>query len=195
MMSDKQPLHVFAYGSLMWRPGFDFDTVAPGAIGGFHRRFCIWSQRYRGTPEAPGLVLGLMPGGSCRGLLYTVAPERADEARAYLWDREMVNHAYAPRAVSVMTETGMMTALTFVADPRQPTYAAGLCEERIARIIAERRGECGTNLAYFESTLANLERLGAVDAPFKRLRALLARLRPSDTPEIGMPSLPSLAAG
>ena len=79
---------VFGYGSLMWDPGFPHEAAHPALLVGYHRRFCLYSQRYRGTPERPGLVLGLDRGGSCRGVVYQVAAEAAAATRAYLWQRD-----------------------------------------------------------------------------------------------------------
>src|SRR5512145_1517750 len=91
MMSD---LWVFGYGSLMWQPGFAFVENVPGRLWGWRRSLCIYSTIYRGTPEEPGLVLGLEPGGSCRGIAFRVAAAQADETLAYLRDREMRTNVY-----------------------------------------------------------------------------------------------------
>ena len=68
-------LWIFAYGSLMWNPGFAYVEWAPALIYGYHRALCISSDRWRGTPERPGLVLGLARGGACRGIAFRVARE------------------------------------------------------------------------------------------------------------------------
>ena len=85
------PFWVFAYGSLMWRPGFPHADSRPAVLHGYHRALCVYSTRYRGTPERPGLVLGLDRGGSCRGRVRRVSGEDAGHVRAYLTEREMVN--------------------------------------------------------------------------------------------------------
>ena len=74
-----EPVWVFAYGSLMWNPEFEFAEARPGFLYGFHRSFCLYSRDYRGTPERPGLVLGLDRGGSCRGIVYRLPPDRIGE--------------------------------------------------------------------------------------------------------------------
>ena len=80
---------VFGYGSLMWDPGFPYDAALPGLLVGYHRQFCLYSYRYRGTRERPGLVLGLDRGGSCRGVVYRVPDDAVAATKAYLWEREL----------------------------------------------------------------------------------------------------------
>src|SRR5690606_27267148 len=90
------PFWVFGYGSLMWDPGFAYEERGDAILHGWHRRFCIVSHHYRGTPERPGLVLGLDRGGSCRGVAFRVDEARRAEVVAYLWAREMRNGVYRP---------------------------------------------------------------------------------------------------
>ena len=74
-------LWVFAYGSLTWDPGFPFEEARPALLRGYHRAFCLYSTHYRGTPERPGLVLGLDRGGACRGIAYRIAAPRVAAMR------------------------------------------------------------------------------------------------------------------
>ena len=92
----EDPVWIFGYGSLMWRPGFAFVERVVTRVHGYHRQFCVWSHRYRGSPRSPGLVLGLDRGGSCRGIAYRIAPDQAAEVLAYLDEREMVTGVYQP---------------------------------------------------------------------------------------------------
>ena len=81
-------LWVFGYGSLMWRPGFEFVEQVPARLIGEHRALCVYSFDHRGTPEQPGLVLGLDRGGACRGIAYRVAGSARRDTVQYLRDRE-----------------------------------------------------------------------------------------------------------
>src|ERR1051325_8279728 len=87
-------LWVFGYGSLMWRPGFDFIEQLPARLIGEHRALCVYSFDHRGTPEKPGLVLGLDRGGACRGIAFRVAPERRERTIQYLREREQTTNVY-----------------------------------------------------------------------------------------------------
>jgi cation transport protein ChaC len=160
---------VFAYGSLMWRPGFRFAEARPALLRGYHRAFCISSTLYRGSAAAPGIVLGLDRGGACRGRAYRIAAEHAAPAARYLHEREMVTGVYEPRWVRVATREGPLTAATYVADRGHPQYAGKLPPEAIVARIRQGIGSAGTNLDYLANTVCHLDELGIVDGPLHRL--------------------------
>lgn len=164
---------VFGYGSLMWRPGFPHIEAVPALLRGYHRSFCVYSHHYRGTPEQPGLVLGLALGGHCRGLAFRT--RRADEAavRDYLDERELVSYAYLPRTLRVEIAGGEVDAYTFVADPDHRQYAGDLGVERSTEIIMEARGAAGLNRDYLINTVRRLDKEGYSDG---RLHPLLKRI-------------------
>src|SRR5438045_3660352 len=87
-------LWVFGYGSLMWRPDFPFRERVEARLIGAHRALCVYSFFHRGTPERPGLVLGLDRGGTCRGIAFRVAAADRAAAVAYLRAREQVTAVY-----------------------------------------------------------------------------------------------------
>jgi cation transport protein ChaC len=164
---------VFGYGSLMWRPGFAYLEAVPALLRGYHRSFCIYSQHYRGTPEQPGLVLGLDEGGSCRGLAFRVVAAAAGRVRGYLNERELIGYAYLPRHLPVETPAGVAEAYVFIADVAHPQYAGDLGIERAAEIIVAAEGRAGLNRDYLIRTVRRLEREGFVD---DHLHALLRRV-------------------
>lgn len=166
---------VFAYGSLMWNPGFDYLERQSAELDGFHRAFCIYSHHYRGTPAKPGLVLGLDQGGRCRGIALRFAPAARDAVVAYLNERELTGYAYRPAIVTVTLDGGQqLAAYTFVTDPSHPQYAGDLGPERSAELIMSAAGASGLNRDYLMNTLRHLEGLGVRD---EDLHALLARIQ------------------
>ena len=172
--TDGPDLWVFGYGSLIWDPGFPFEEARPARLAGYHRAFCLYSMRYRGTPEKPGLVLGLDRGGACRGIAYRVAGAQIAGVMDYLWQREMLNNSYRCREVSITIATGRVKARTFVIDRAHPNYTGHLPPARIAELIAQGHGQRGSARAYLENTVKHLDALGIPD---RRLHELLLLVR------------------
>jgi cation transport protein ChaC len=167
-------LWVFGYGSLMWRPGFDFMEMHRAWLYGYHRAFCVYSWVHRGTRERPGLVLGLDRGGSCVGRLFRVAAAEADAVVRYLDEREMVTGVYVPVEGRVRFEGRDVRARTYIADRGHAQYAGKLPVEAQARLVEGAVGQSGVNRDYVLNTVAHLETMGMVDGPLHRLAALLA---------------------
>jgi cation transport protein ChaC len=167
---------VFAYGSLLWNPLFPVAAMRPAMLRGLHRRFCLWSVASRGTPSAPGLVLGLDRGGSCRGVVLRLpAREALDELRL-LWRREMVVGGYTPRWVHVDADGHALHALAFVVRRDHPQYTGVLSLAKQAEVIARARGVFGTTADYLERTRVALVSHGIVDPYLEELaRRVVAR--------------------
>nr|WP_249681308.1 gamma-glutamylcyclotransferase [Roseococcus pinisoli] len=168
-------LYVFAYGSLIWRPGFSHLGHEPATLRGFHRRFCLWSQHYRGTPEVPGLVLGLDRGGSCRGVAFRVSETEAPEVLDYLEARENLNgdKVYDRRLLALRLASGRsVQGIAYVADRAHPAYCRP-CEQSTAATIARGRGEAGLNRDYLLNTASQLASLGLRDRKLERLVRLV----------------------
>ena len=92
----RRRIWVFAFGSLIWNPAFHLVERRTARIHGFHRQFCLWARAGRGSPERPGLMLSLEPGGSCAGVAYRLAASAAATELDVLWRREMATMAYRP---------------------------------------------------------------------------------------------------
>jgi cation transport protein ChaC len=168
---------IFAYGSLLWNPLFPVAEMRVARLRGWHRRFCLWSLATRGTPEAPGLVLGLEPGGSCRGVaLRLPAPLALDELHL-LWRREMVVGSYRPKWIRLDAEGREIVALTFVVKRDHVQYAGKLSPEREVEVLARAAGVFGSSLDYLERTRVALVAHGIVDPYLEGLCAGVARMR------------------
>ena len=174
-------LWIFAYGSLMWDPGFPYCEAEPATLRGHHRSFCVYSHRHRGTPERPGLVLGLDRGGTCKGIAYRVPAIDVPAALGYLWDREMQSRVYCLKELELNLPSGRAKGLAFVVDRKHNHYAGCITLTETARLIHQGVGRRGTARQYLENTARELERLGVVDPSLQRLdravRALAAQER------------------
>ena len=171
------PLWVFAYGSLMWNPDFDYDRSVSALLRGYHRRFCVYSHRYRGTPERPGLVLGLDRGGACRGIVFRIPPSAVSRALEELWEREMRGGVYTAKSVPVETAEGRVLALAFVARHDHVNYAGRLTEHQTAELILQGVGGRGPCCDYLANTVDHLTKLGIQNSPLHGLDRLVAELR------------------
>ncbi|MDE0702622.1 MAG: gamma-glutamylcyclotransferase [Rhodospirillaceae bacterium] len=166
---------VFGYGSLIWNPAIRFVERRIARLYGYHRRFCLWTHLGRGTPERPGLMLGLEPGGSCVGMAFRIAAEAADEEIEVVWRREMFGGAYRARWCRVATAGGPVDAIAFLIDPAHPRYADRPPEAEMVDALAHAAGPLGTTRAYLDNTLAHLAEYGIRDRPLARLQRLAAR--------------------
>jgi cation transport protein ChaC len=162
-------LALFAYGSLIWNPAIEYARRELARLNGFHRRFCLWTHLGRGTPERPGLVLGLDSGGSCRGVVYWIAADAIESELEILWRREMVTGAYRPAWVTVQAESGPSRALTFLMNRHYERYAGRLSEEATVAAIATAAGPLGPCADYLFNTTAHLDQLGIADRTLRRL--------------------------
>ena len=172
----KGDLWVFGYGSLMWRPGFEYIEKAPARLIGEHRALCVYSFDHRGTPEKPGLVLGLDRGGACRGIAFRVAPEMREATIEYLRAREQTTHVYREvmRSVWLNNEAQQrVSALTYVADRGHVQYAGRLSLAEQLRHVLQGHGESGVYGDYVISTVKAIEAEGFRDSQLHRLAAML----------------------
>jgi cation transport protein ChaC len=170
-----QDLWVFGYGSLMWRPGFNFAERQLARLRGYHRALCIYSHVHRGTPQRPGLVLGLDRGGSCRGVAFRIEAGNAQATIAYLRAREQVTAVYVERRVRVrLDDEREVEALTYVVDRRHVQYAGKLPLDTIIRYVRDGVGQSGDNPAYVLNTHRHLAELSLRDPVLAHLVSALA---------------------
>ncbi|CAM5783390.1 gamma-glutamylcyclotransferase [Ottowia pentelensis] len=163
------PLWVFGYASLIWRPDFDPAERHPTRVHGWHRALAMWSRVNRGTPEQPGLVFALLPGGSCQGVVYRVPTHEADAVFDRLWAREMPSAVYDPRWLACSTPHGPVQALAFTLSRRSPSYTGALTPGQYRDIFRHAHGRYGSTLDYARQTLDSLHAHGVKDLQLSRL--------------------------
>lgn len=171
---DTGDLWVFGYGSLIWRPDFDYTEQRAAKVHGWHRALKMWSHINRGTPEQPGLVFGLLSGGSCRGMVFRVPQAHGRQVMINLWPREMAGADYDPRWLNCQTLQGKVRALAFTLSRRSPSHAGVLPEDEYRRIFAQSSGIYGTTRDYAQATYDELRRRGIDDRALGRLLTLAA---------------------
>ena len=169
-----QDVWIFGYGSLIWRPEFEFTEKRHTLLHGYHRSLCLWSRVNRGTPEKPGLVFGLDAGGSCRGMSYRLPTDNLEATMQALWKREMPSGAYIPRWLNCRTEQGPITALAFTMNRNTDAYVRDLPKERLLEIVRSAHGSYGPCIDYVLETADALIRHDIVD---KQLLDLARSLR------------------
>ncbi len=168
-------LCLFAYGSLIWKPDFLPAQTWPARVHGYHRALRLRSLVNRGSHERPGLVLTLLSGGSCQGLVYQARPEESEALLNVLWLREMVVGSYEPRWLNCKTSQGPVRALAFTLARTSPGYVGELSDAELLDIFAHSRGRYGSTLDYLMRTVQSLHRHGLRDADLERQWRLAAQ--------------------
>jgi len=160
---------LFGYGSLIWNPAIEFAEKRCATVRGLHRKFCLRTHLGRGTPEQPGLVLGLDQGGCCRGVVFRIPKDIAETELDIVWRREMVTLAYRPRWLKAETAEGTVEAIGFVINRSHDRYCGGLPEDEVAETIARAYGFLGPCCEYLFNTVEHLRDLDMPDAGLERL--------------------------
>ncbi len=165
---------VFGYGSLMWRPGFTYARRSKALLRGWRRSLCIYSHVHRGSPERPGLVLGLDRGGACQGVAFEVDAALREPTIRYLREREQATSVYLERVVPVTLEGGArVLAMTYVADRLHDQYAGRLDREAMLEHVRAGKGQFGGNAEYVLETYDHLREIGVRDGDLEWLSAKL----------------------
>ncbi|MDO5706445.1 MAG: gamma-glutamylcyclotransferase, partial [Paracoccus sp. (in: a-proteobacteria)] len=170
-----RPIPIFAYGSLIWRPGFAVAARRRARAMGWHRQFSIHLDHFRGSPDRPGLMLALASGGECDGLVLDIEPGAETESLRALLRRELVAHELAANAVwiEVATDRGHEQALTFYANP-VGTQLADLTVDQQALRLARANGAAGSGAEYLHNTAHGLHQAGIFDPYIWELDRLVA---------------------
>jgi cation transport protein ChaC len=171
-----RPTELFAYGSLIWKPEIPHLAERPGTARGWHRSFCLRQFRFRGTPEAPGLMMALDRGGQCKGVLYQLPQEDLAGQLGRLFRREFTVKPITnmPRWIGVETASGRVPALAFVMNRDSPMFAGRLSPDEVAGVLATACGHWGTGAEYLLNTVTQLEARGIRDRNLWRLQKLVA---------------------
>jgi cation transport protein ChaC len=163
---------VFGYASLIWRPEFDAAEHRPALVRGWHRALRMRSRVNRGTPEQPGLVFALLPGGACRGVVYRLRADSAEEELDRLWAREQPTGVYDARLLPARTTHGVVPALAFTLSPRSSACLPRLPDTEMLHVLRHARGRYGSTLDYLAQTAHALRERGLHDGEIERLMAL-----------------------
>jgi cation transport protein ChaC len=166
---------IFGYASLIWRPEFEAVEERAATVHGWHRALAMRSRINRGTPERPGLVFALMPGGSCRGRAYRIEQDRVEPELRRLWGREMPSGVYDPKWLACRTPHGSVRGLAFTLSRRSPSHTGRLPEGELLEIFRTANGRYGSTLAYLVETERSLRTCGIRDRDVERLVALARR--------------------
>jgi len=166
---------IFGYASLIWRPEFDAAEHRPALVHGWHRALRMRSRVNRGTPQQPGLVFALLPGGACRGVVYRMRPGQAEAELDRLWAREMPTGVYDPRLLPCRTAQGPVVALAFTLSRRSEACLPRLPDDEVCHILRHAHGRYGSTMAYLAETAVALRARGVHDREIERLMALARR--------------------
>lgn len=165
-----QSVWLFGYGSLLWNPCIPVANWRQALLYGYHRDFRIRLTHGRGTPAAPGLMLGLVAGGSCRGMAMQVPAENLTYELQLVWRREMITGVYIPRWTTLHCGHETVPAITFVTNTNHPGYCGNLDDETVIHMLATGGGMIGTAADYLCSTVDHLEQNGIVDGRLRMLK-------------------------
>lgn len=173
----REPIRVFAYGSLIWKPEFEFSKHFLATLPGWHRSFCMQIERWRGTRDRPGLMMALDRGGSCRGVVYELKVENPLAQMERLLRREMTNKppTNVPRWLTVTHDGGKLRALAFTSSRTSSSYMGRQSLDDIAKVLANAAGHWGSCAEYLFNTVSHLEELGIRDRGLWDLQQLVAQ--------------------
>lgn len=170
------PIWVFAYGSLLWRPAFDCETMRLAGVRGWRRNFCMEIRRWRGSPEQPGLMMGLRKGGTCASVVMRLAQDNrlAQLVRLLKRETDVEEDLQSVRWIDADTAEGSVRALACWAEPVESRMFVEKPIEEQAYMLARACGSAGSGAAYLHQTVSSLARLELDDEYLNTLDELVA---------------------
>ena len=171
-LAEGEPLWVFAFGSILWKRRFGVVEERPARVRGWHRKFCLGPDtRYRGNPEAPGVMLSLDRGGQCAGKVLRMDDAGREAALVHLLENEP---PIPPAWVTAETPEGPVRAIAFVMDKGFVGYCGAMCEAEVADRLASAVGMWGSMAEYLMNTVRHLEEIGICDSYLSRMERMVA---------------------
>ncbi len=152
---------VFGYGSLIYKADFPFIERRPAHIRHWTRRFWQGSHDHRGTADAPGRVVTLIPeyDAVCTGMAYLIVPQ----VLSHLDIRE--KNGYLRVVTDMHLHDGSVAeGLVYIATEDNAAFLGPATEADIARQIAASTGPSGPNRDYLVRLAEALRELRADDA-------------------------------
>ena len=176
-MPKNSDIWLFAYGSLIWSPMIKFIEKRKAKLFGYHRKFCMWTKLGRGSPDHPGLILALEPGGSTKGIAFRIQAETIEKELKLVWDREMIGGSYVPRVVKLQfienNKIENVDAIAFIMNRDHENYTGKLTVEEEVKAIYGAEGPLGKCEDYLFNTVKHLDELGLSDNKLSSLAKLI----------------------
>ncbi|XP_028293893.1 glutathione-specific gamma-glutamylcyclotransferase 1-like [Gouania willdenowi] len=171
---------IFGYGSLVWRPNFDYRSRKLGFIQGYKRRFWQGDDFHRGDKDKPGRVVTLVEDQEAHtwGFAFEVVDHQMEESLQYLNQREVIQGGYMREMVEFFPEGNnqepLMT-IVYIATSDNPLYLGPASNQEIATQVATCSGNAGHNIEYLVR-LAEFMRLHCPDVEDEHLFSIEAAL-------------------
>ena len=166
MDSAEKNLWVFGYGSLMWRPEFEYRARCVGFVRGWQRWFFQGSTDHRGVPGAPGRVVTLLPSanGVCWGVAFRPSGEAASVLKSLDYRekggyRRMVLPFFRGEGVRLPPQR----VLIYLAGRDNPNYLGPAPLADMAAQIARAHGPSGANSEYLFKLAATLRAMSVTE--------------------------------
>ena len=159
-LSTYEEFWLFAYGSLIYKVDFAYLTKSPGRINGWQRKFWQGSFDHRGTEDAPGRVVTLIPDEQhqCFGMAYQV------DQTVFGQIDEREKNGYLRYEIEIHLQNGTVKqGLVYIAPEDNEAYLGPAPIELIVEQIKVSRGLSGENSEYALKLAQSLRQLDITD--------------------------------